>query len=86
MLLTDCFLNIPQLLQCSTVTVTANEQTEFPPDEQFIFCSAWKIEEEFKHLRITPAQSAQTLLSTISKLSPEDSGRFLNTDGSTFPW
>lgn len=75
---------------------------DITPDDGFTFVSihpgnvatdlnelsfrAWKIEEEFKHLRITPAQSAQTLLSTISKLSPDDSGRFLNTDGSTFPW
>jgi NAD(P)-dependent dehydrogenase (short-subunit alcohol dehydrogenase family) len=36
--------------------------------------------------KLSPTESIQSLRSVIAKLRPEDSGRFLNYDGKTYPW
>lgn len=36
--------------------------------------------------RMTPAQSATAIVETVDGLGPDDSGRFINWDGSDHPW
>ncbi len=36
--------------------------------------------------RLPPAQAVGTMLETIAKLTPKDSGRFLNSDGNVFQY
>ena len=36
--------------------------------------------------KITPAESVQALRSLIDAIKPEDSGKFLNYDGKSYPW
>ncbi|HYE03387.1 MAG TPA: SDR family oxidoreductase [Phycisphaerales bacterium] len=35
---------------------------------------------------LTPAQSARSMLEVLERLTPSDTGRFLNYDGSPLPW
>ncbi len=49
-------------------------------------CSAWGLDQKMYDLRVTPTQSVQQVLQVIARLTPEDSGRFLKPDGSTFPF
>ena len=36
--------------------------------------------------KLSPAESIRSLRSLIAGLKPEDSGKFLNWDGKTYPW
>ena len=36
--------------------------------------------------KISPAESIKAMRSVIARLKPEDSGKFLNYDGGSYPW
>jgi hypothetical protein len=36
--------------------------------------------------KISPAESIKAMRTVIARLKPEDSGKFLNYDGGSYPW
>ncbi|KAL0047047.1 hypothetical protein WJX82_004986 [Trebouxia sp. C0006] len=46
----------------------------------------WGMDKTALESRLPPAQAVGIMLETIAKLTPKDSGRFLNSDGNTFPY
>lgn len=50
------------------------------------FCSKMGIPDVEAIGALTPAQSVEQMMKTVSTMSPKDSGRFVSADGSTLPF
>ncbi|DBA78410.1 TPA: hypothetical protein ACH3X2_007907 [Trebouxia sp. C0005] len=84
----------------ATDAVTLSWASDVTPEEGFTFVAIepgtvdtdastammqkWGMDKTALESRLSPAQAVGTMLETIAKLTPEDSGRFLKSDGNVF--